>query len=207
MSAPPPAREDEPRASLQRLAERALRGERDAFDELHRRLRGGVRRLLSQRLNDEHVIDDLAQRTWAEVWRAFCEGRYDPRRAAISTYVYGTAYRVWQRHLQSVSRPIGALDALDEAQLGVEDDPASFLLAIEQLDALRVCLRALSADERAVVEGLSAGETERELAMRLGAAASTIHARKIMSYRKLRQCMLKKGFAIGDDAQGEGKGE
>ena len=80
------------------------------------------------------------------------------------------------------------------------DNPAALLHAAELLDAMRGCLHAagtpfaLSAEERQIVIELSGGESERALAERLGVAASTIHARKQLAYRKLRQCLSAKGF-------------
>ena len=55
---------------------------------------------------------------------------------------------------------------------------------------------ALSDEERVVVRGLANGETERSLASQLGIAASTVHARKMSSYNKLRHCLALKGFRL-----------
>jgi len=40
------------------------------------------------------LADDFSQKTWVAVWQALIAGKYEPDRAAISTFVYAVGYRV-----------------------------------------------------------------------------------------------------------------
>jgi RNA polymerase sigma factor (sigma-70 family) len=199
---------EKPRAaavtSLAALAERALAGDEPAFEELYRRLDGGLQRFLSRRGGTTgELVEELAQRTWVAVWGALHAGRYDPRRSAFSTFLYAVGYKVWLQHRRQARtgpQPLDDVEGLLDGLLHDLNDPADALDLGELLDAVRACIAshatagALTADERAVLQGVTAGESERALAARLGVAASTINARKASIYGKLRECLARKGF-------------
>lgn len=178
-------------------------GDDQAFETLHRRLANGLRGFLQRRLRGTtDLIEDLCQATWVEVWRALIEHRYDPDRARITTFVYAVGYKVLLRHIRNERRrganPISDED-LPEPQ--ANDPPAPTALHVaELLEALRQCLQSnaretsLSDEERAVVLGLTLGDSERTLASQLKLAASTIHSRKQNALRKLQKCLHQKGF-------------
>ncbi len=214
MSTPP--RADEPVASPRQLAERAQNGDRAAFEQLVRRYDAGLRRILLRRTGGNVTLaEELAHDTWIAVWEAFRAGRYDARKAAISTFVYAVAYKRWLQHLRRAGRAPAAYDLLglmgDES--GASGNPASLLEAGEMLDAMRACLHtqgtplSLTDEERHVVVGLSRGETERTLAAQLGLAASTVHTRKQLAYKKLRGCMTAKGYSQGGAERRRRRGE
>lgn len=199
---PPPG----PPAALHQLADRAQRGERPAFEELVRRLEQGLKRVLLRRTGGQFaLVEELAQSTWVAVWDALRQGRYDAGRAAISTFVYAVAHKLWLRHLRDRRGPAAEPAALESVLIGratEADDPAAALESAELLEAMRGCLRSdgdafsLTPEERRVVIGLAAGESERSLSAELGLAASTIHARKQAAYEKLRRCLAAKGFRL-----------
>src|SRR5207249_225931 len=88
----------DPSPTLRDLSAAASRGDRAAFEQIHRRLGGGVRRLLLARVgNRPELADELAQRTWVAAWEALRAGRYDPSRAEFSTFIYAVAYKTWLR--------------------------------------------------------------------------------------------------------------
>lgn len=189
---------------LRELARLAARGEDWAFEEIHRRLAQGLERFLSKRSGAlGNIAEELAQRTWVEFWRSLRSGHYDPSRAAVSTYVYGVGYKIWLQYARA-NRDKLTLDPADDLMSSMLDDhppPLDVSAAAERIDALRACLSAggagpfvLSPEEKVVLEGLAAGESERSLAARLNLAASTIHARKQSGFHKLRRCMELKGF-------------
>ncbi|MBL8878642.1 MAG: hypothetical protein JNG88_05930 [Phycisphaerales bacterium] len=191
-------------AGLRELARIAARGEDWAFEEIHRRLSQGLERFLRKRVGSlGNVAEELAQRTWVEFWRSLRAGRYDPSRAAVSTYVYGVGYKIWLQFARE-KRDKLTLDPADDlmhSMLDAHPDPHDVSGAAEHLDALRGCLSAVGAgpfvltpEERVVLEGLAGGESERSLATRLNLAASTVHARKQSGFHKLRRCMELKGF-------------
>lgn len=189
--------------TLQNLALRAQRGDRSAFERLHHRYEAGLRRILLRRTGgDVQRADELLHDTWVAVWEALQRGRYDPTRAAISTFIYAVAHKRWLQHLRSVGQTPRSAEAtgLLAGLADRSENPDAVLQAGELLDALRACLHAtdtpfsLTSEEREIVSGLADEDSERSLAKRLGLAASTIHARKLQAYRKLRQCLAAKGF-------------
>src|SRR5690606_14994005 len=102
----------------------AAGGDRAAFELVHQRLGGGGRRLVLERTGGRaDVAEELAQRTWVGVWQSINAGKYDPARAAISTFVYAVASKVWLQHLRGSARATGSVEAL-EAVFGSGGDPA-----------------------------------------------------------------------------------
>ena len=91
--------------SLADLCAAAVGGDRAAFEALHRRLGGGVRRLFLDRTSGRaDLAEELGQRTWVGVWQSISSGKYDPTRSAISTFVYAVASKVWLQYLRSSKR-------------------------------------------------------------------------------------------------------
>lgn len=181
------------------LAERVACGDARAFAHVHASLAPGLRAMFLRRLGQRaDVADDLAQQTWAAVWDALRRGRYDPTRAAVSTFIYAVAHNMWLRFCRAARRGLPT-EAAVPPDLG--PSPERMLAYCELLEALRGCLRnphgddALSAEERQIVLAAADGQSERELARQLGVAASTINARKKAAYGKIRRCLAHKGYA------------
>ena len=193
-----------PTPTVRELVARAMRGDKSAFELLHQRLDGGLRRMLAKRTSGQtELAAELAQRTWIDTWRALCEQRYDSSRAEFSTFLYAIGYKIWLQHRRQergAAQNADDLDTFADRLMPGEDALATALHAGERIDALRACLRntqppfGLSSEERMILEALAQGGTERTLAAQLGLAASTIHARKIAALEKLRQCLSGKGF-------------
>lgn len=178
------------------------------FDAIHRRYDPGLRRFVAKRAGAPELVDEIVQQTWTEVWRALCEGRYDPSRGAISTFIYAVAYKRWlqvRRVAASGPRFVSESDSVFERLL-TESSPDNAVHAAELLDALRGCLGnatgpfSLSDQERAAAGVAASEETERTLASRLGVAPSTVHAWKRAALEKLRNCLGYKGF-VGWNAE------
>lgn len=189
-------------SSLQHLALRSAAGDRNAFAALHQRLGGGLFRLFMERTGGRsELADDFGQKTWVAVWQALTAGKYDPARAAISTFVYAVGYRVWLQHM----RTTGRANAHHQAAAGMGPiaasvDPANESKLAEVIESVRGCLRSgdhdcgLTDEERWILRSASTGVTDRELAQRLGVAASTANARKQAAYDKLRRYLEKQGY-------------
>jgi len=203
-STPPPRRTDA--LTLQSLAAAAAAGDDLAFAELHDRLAGGLLRFFARRLGGRAdaatLADELAQQTWVEVWRAMRDQRYDPARAAISTFIYAVGYRVWLQERRRRRLPVPPATEPDELfeRFAGAPDGAEFIELCELLDAVRACLAerrgpaALEADERDLIQRLAAGQSERQIAQELRIAASTVNVRKKAVFAKLRQALGAAGF-------------
>ncbi len=199
---------ESPAAWVRQLSTACARGDRAAMDAAHVRFAPGLRTLFVRRVGEQRtdLADDLCQRTWTMTWEAILAGKYDPSRAAISTFVYAVANNAWLRHLRSLGRASlnGRSAELDELEAmsgdrgggGTDQAPAeSIIESAENLDVLRAALAdrsspdALTPDELAVVSGSAQGESDRALAARLGFAPSTINGKKRAGLDKLRRAL------------------
>ncbi len=184
------------------LSRAAMAGDEAAFASIHGRLDDRLRRFLLRRApGRDDLAADLAQRTWVAVWEALRQARYDPNRAAISTFVYAVASKMWLQHLRTSRRagPAAGLSDDDEGLIADAAGPADAMDLAEVLDAVRACLRAdasadgLSQEESVIVCAAASGESDRALAKRLGLAPSTINARKRAAYDKVRRYLARRG--------------
>jgi RNA polymerase sigma factor (sigma-70 family) len=186
--------------SLAELCAAAAGGDRAAFDAIHQRLAGGVRKLFLDRTSGRSdTAEELCQRTWVGVWQSLSRGKYDPSRAAISTFVYAVASKVWLQHLRGMRRgAAGPVDAI-EGVFGGGDDPADAVHAAELIQAIRDCLAApsgeggLTEDERWFAQAAAGGASDRELARRLSVSPSTANARKRAVLEKVRRFLAQRG--------------
>lgn len=182
-----------PSPTLQDLATRALAGDRLAFDHAVHRLSPGLERLLDKRTNhDANQTQELCQQAWAEVWAAMVQRRYDPNKAAFSTFAYAVAHKVWLRHLRATGR---AMPAEWAALVEGEESAEEALNHASNIDLVRACLRGnvgnLTEDDRWILRSAASGVTDRELAARLGIAPSSANARKQAAIAKLRTFLTK----------------
>ncbi len=198
------ARGRERESPLRALAGRVAQGDESAFEAIHARLTRGLEQYFLKRNGGVvHAAEELVHRTWVIAWRAFQQGRYDPDRAAVSTFVYAIALRVWMQACRDAHRSRTAPVALYDPPANAATDPADLsgnLHQAELLDALRECLQGpaggadLTDEERALLVEFSKGASLRELGRRLGVSASTVHERKAAALEKLRVCLHAKGF-------------
>ncbi|MGH7133572.1 MAG: RNA polymerase sigma factor [Phycisphaerales bacterium] len=167
-------------------------GDAAAFERDHARLAGWVKRMFRERCGSRvDIVEELSQRTWAGVWEAVSSKRYDPARAAMTTFVYAVAQNIWRQWAKQQARSEASSVANGEESTGAQDAVATVAEA-ELIDVVRACVHGrapaagLTDDEREVLRLIAAGETDRALAERLGVAPSTAHARKKAAMDKLR---------------------
>lgn len=163
------------------------------FEAIHGRMRHWLRRWFADRVGDrDQLADDLSQRTWMAVWRAVSQGLYDPRRAALTTFVYAVAQNIFRQHAKTAARARarGSVAPMEEDDhpAGDRDDPG----LAELIERVRTALRGgveigLSPEEIQVLSLVARGESDRGLAERLGVAPSTANARKRAALGKLRR--------------------
>lgn len=197
------------RESLAALGGLASRGDRVAFEAIHRRLAGGLMRMLWGRVGGRtEVVDDLSQRTWLAVWEAFVKGRYDPSKSAVTTFVYAVGYKMWLQSLRTAGRGerlSGEIEEVAGSRVGSEGYDGELS---EVIETVRVCLRdagdssVLTEEERGIVRATAGGASDREIARELQIAASTLNARKQVALGKIRRFLALKGFRDERTEQG-----
>jgi RNA polymerase sigma factor (sigma-70 family) len=195
---PGPSPEPRPGDPFWGLCSAALGGDQHAFAELHDRLSSGLRNLFMRRTGGrEDLADDLTQRTWAGFWKSATEGKYDPSRAAVSTFLYAVGSKIWLQHLRSSRRAERRhAEYIPAIGGGGGEQPADELNAAELLEAVRAALRdpgVLTPEERSIVEASASGESDRTLARKLGIAPSTLNTRKRAAHEKLRKHLSRRG--------------
>jgi RNA polymerase sigma factor (sigma-70 family) len=177
-------------------ARAAAGGDHEAFARLHHRLAPGLRALLARRGCAPALIDDLCQRAWAGAWEACVQGRYAPTRSAFSTFVYAVTHHVWVEHLRRVGRRDEFVD-FEQAAPERREPPA----LAEEVQAVRDALAGrgpvgsqLSDQERWVLRLVSQGQTDREIARRLGVSPSTAHETRKAAVEKLGRILGRAGL-------------
>ena len=170
-----------------------------AFAEAHAALAAWIHRRLTELTANPHTAEDLSQRTWQAVWQAVSEGRYDPSRAAISTYIYAVSqnvYRHWARTQATAANHAPAIAANVGNPVSDDDDP---LADAEIVDELRRTLRngapGLSPAHLRTLHLIAQGVTDRQLAQELAVAPSTAHTRKRNALDALRAHLNSRFFA------------
>lgn len=200
--------------TLGELAHRASLGDRDAFDQIHARLAGGVRQLFLKRLGARaDLADDLAQRAFLAAWTAISSGRYDPTRSAASTFIYAISLKIWLQHLRAEGRR-SRREGPDEAALAaaaggdeVDQGPAMAELLQVVRDSLSGAHEDLTSQERQILRCVAEGDSDRALAKRLGLAPSTANAKKNAAFEKLRRILGARGFRADSGEQTDSDGE
>lgn len=136
------------------LVRRLRAGEESAFGELWQRFGAGIHGYAASCLGDEDLADDVTAQCMAAVVK--CVGRFDPRRAGLSTWVYGITRRVIQgevrRQRRRKSVPASAQVPLEaEADLVVGDDATEIASRIEAKRQVQALASSLSVAEMEVL--------------------------------------------------------
>ena len=128
-------------------------GDRDAFAELFRRHQATVFRFARQMSGSRDVAEDITQDVFVTLLRQ--ADRFDPRRASLTTYLYGISRNLALRRLGRRShRATLDLDDVDHGRtpaLVVEPDPPADIDRASDLARLRRRILALPLRHREVI--------------------------------------------------------
>ena len=153
------------------------RGDRGAFAEIYRhyqpRLYGYLRRLLPDPIAVEEVLDDVLLVVWKDA-------RKFRGRSAVSTWVFGIAYRKAMTAIRSEGRYQAPLDRSADAD-AVAANPS------QDIDWIRAALARLSPDHRQVVElAYFSGFSYQEIADIACCPVNTVKTRMFHARRRLK---------------------
>jgi len=159
------------------LLARVIRGDRRAFAEIYGlyqpRLYGYLRRLLPNPATVEEVLDDVMFVVWKDA-------RKFRGRSAVSTWVFGIAYRKAMTAIRSEGRYQAPLDRSADAH-AVADEPP------QDMEWIRAALTHLSPDHRQVVElTYFSGFSYREIADIASCPVNTVKTRMFHARRRLK---------------------
>jgi RNA polymerase sigma-70 factor (ECF subfamily) len=157
------------------LAEKAARGDVEAFARLVRSYSGLVYRVASRILSAEDA-QDASQEVWIRVWRNIKKFRGE---SAFSTWLYkitvNTCLSVRRKEQGREVREFGSELSCFPIPAGYEDDPEDAALAEERREELLRALQRVRAEHRAALvlrhmEGLSYAEVAEILGVPDGTA-------------------------------------
>ena len=165
-------------------------GDREAFLMLYRRYQNLVHAFAFQLSGDESVADDVTQDTFLAVTRG--AQRYDPARAKLSTYLYGTARNLTRRRLRRerifVALTGWGIDRWEARESSIEQSMVDAAGRQAVVDRVRRAVRSLPIRYREVVALCDLqGRDYAEAAAIVGCAVGTIRSRLHRGRELLRQ--------------------
>jgi RNA polymerase sigma-70 factor (ECF subfamily) len=158
--------------------------DRERFENLYAEHAQPLYRFLAYRTGDRALAEDLLGDTFERVLRA--RRRFDPRRASEKTWIYSIALNALRDHARRASAEQRAIERSEAIRAtGTDSTPA--LEAVDERDALRRAMEALSEEEReAIALRYGADLTVPEMARTLGEKLTTVDGRVYRALRKLR---------------------
>jgi len=168
----------DPKESDRELLQRAAAGDLEAFAAIYRRYQQIVYRFARAMTGSSDAAEDVTQEVFVGLIADIA--RYDPERAAFTTYLYGIVRNVSRDRLRRDRRavPIDAvalvwreespaddpLECLENAQLAAVIRKALGRLPSRYREVIVLCdLHGLSYDEAALVVGASVGAVRSRL--------------------------------------------
>jgi len=169
----------------------AARGDLDAFGTLYRRHQQRVFRFARAMTGSNETAEDITQEVFVVLLTD--AGRFDPARAAFTTYVYGIV-RNMSRHRVRRERQSLSVDELmrDGRDIDVDEDPSKLLEGAELAGAVRRALLALPSRYRELIvlcdlHDLSYEDAAAVVGASVGAVRSRLHkGRQLLRLRLAR---------------------
>ncbi len=173
-------------AVAERLVGRCAAGDPQALAELHELFSGPLLRLARGIVRSTEAAEEVVQEVFLYAWRR--AGRYDPRRAAVSTWLGRIARsRAIDRLRKAGSRKRTHAQAESDGVTSVEPRAERDLHAGQERRRLRRALRVLPEAQREVLLLAYYGEmSQREIAARTRIPLGTVKTRTYLALRRLR---------------------
>ena len=167
----------------------ALVAEKDkkAFEQLYKRYYHRVFQFAFRMVKDRQVVEEVVDDTLFAVWKS--AGNFQGR-SAVSTWIFGIAYRRSLKALESGRRHQGVEANLErvhaEMDLHPDTDPAAAALSRDLHAQLKVGIDQLSDDHRAVMLLTIMGYNYTEIAAVVDCPANTVKTRMFHARRNLK---------------------
>jgi RNA polymerase sigma-70 factor (ECF subfamily) len=188
----------EPEISDSDLLARAVDGDEESFTSLYRRRQGAVYRFALQMSGRRSVAEEVTQEVFLAVIRE--AGRFDARRGAVLSYLYGIARNHVLRCLER-DRPYVPIEDEQESDMAkwtAAEDTLGDLTRGETIESVRRAVLALPTALREVVvlcdlHEMSYADAALALDCAVGTVRSRLHRARGMLLEKLKA--KKRAFA------------
>lgn len=170
------------------LMRRTAAGDRDAFAALYRRHHASVYRFACLMTGSDGAAEDVVQEVFLTLMKD--AGRFDPERAALTTYLFGIARHYTRRRLVRERRFVGIESAM--ATPGGADTAAELDRASD-LQRLRAAILSLPSRYREVIvlcdlEGVTYESAAATVRCAVGTIRSRLHrARQLLTVKMRRE--------------------
>lgn len=173
------------------LMRRTAAGDRDAFETLYRTHHATVYRFARLMTGSTAVAEDIVQEVFLSLMRA--ASRYDPARASLTTYLYGSARHHTRRRLLR-DRLFVRLDeeTTDLCRAVTTSNAADELIRQRDVQQLRRAIVKLPTRYREVIvlcdlQGVSYADAAQALGCALGTVRSRLHRARHLLADKLQR--------------------
>jgi RNA polymerase sigma-70 factor, ECF subfamily len=178
------------------LMRRTAAGDREAFETLYRTHHATVYRFARLMTGSTGIAEDIVQEVFLSVMRD--ASRYDPARASLTTYLYGSARHHTRRRLMRDRFFVRLDDQADLCLTAASPTAADDLMRQRDVQHLRRAIVRLPARYREVIVLCDLQDVSyADAAQALGCAVGTIRSR-LHRARHLLADKLQRGLACVD---------
>jgi len=173
------------------LMRRTAAGDRDAFETLYRTHHATVHRFARLMTGSTTIAEDVVQEVFLSLMRA--ASRYDPARASLTSYLYGSARHHTRRRLLRDRLFVRLEDDISDVHLAVTTGNAADELSRQRdVQHLRRAILRLPARYREVVvlcdlQDVSYADAAQALGCALGTVRSRLHRARHLLAEKLQR--------------------
>ncbi|MHB8792380.1 MAG: RNA polymerase sigma factor [Thermoleophilia bacterium] len=119
------------------------------FDEIYRHYLKPVYSFVAWRVDSRADAEDVTSMAFEKAWRAF--PRFDPEKAAVSTWLFTIARNCTNDHFRNQGRKTAPVELPDDLRSDGRDDPEQRLQALELRQELVAAIKTLDEREREIV--------------------------------------------------------
>jgi RNA polymerase sigma-70 factor (ECF subfamily) len=184
-------------ASDAELMQRTAGGDREAFAQIYRRHSATVYRFARLMTGCAAAAEDVVQEAFLALMRD--AGRYDPGRAALSTYLYGVARHQTRRRLSRDRRFVPlTFDGTATEPAAALPDAAQSLERQDEIGRLRCAILTLPSRYREAVvlcelQDLSYADAATVMGCAIGTVRSRLHRARALLGEKMQRAAARGG--------------